>query len=325
MTEEEWDNLIERYHMTMGISRREGTMRSYLSTINAYKSWLVANDMSIEFNMESVHEYFKYCINDRQTIGTLMQKENSFKSLALFMYLRGLIPHNFMAEYKPSLHAKFAKIPKYIPPYTVEEYLTILSDLDKTSGPNRIIIKTIIVICWETGLRIRDVLHLRWEYVNWAERLIEVYPSKQIYQRKIARVPMTEGLFKALSEYYKGSDEGYLFPPKMMRYNDYASMVIRRNIRPGIWRGFHAFRRGFITRSADNGAHPLEICSCTGQSLETIRRYFSPDIEKIRKRLENANSTSNHRLYTTKETPLLPPVRGEHNKVEDDPPAGPVQ
>ena len=74
----------------------------------------------------------------------------------------------------------------------------------------RQLLRDVLVIMQDTGLRPEEVLKMRWEHLNWLQRTV-LNPSGKT-ERARRTVPMSERTFQVLSGRKTGQSEGWVFP-----------------------------------------------------------------------------------------------------------------
>lgn len=153
------------------------------------------------------------------------------------------------------------------------------------------------IVALETGLRLGDLLNLRWASVDLAEGLVSVRMGKT---KRTAVIPFSSELRAAFNVLRFGaSDEGYVFESEaegepvrrrwswtvLRRYFVIAKRIagIERRFR------FHDTRHTFCSTKVSAGM-PLEILQkMTGHAtLAMLQRYARPDLEALRRAMASA-------------------------------------
>lgn len=147
--------------------------------------------------------------------------------------------------------------------FTLEEIFKLL-DICKAS--NSTLILPIFILAIHTGMRRGEILSLRWENINFQEKIIHLPNSKNGEPRNIA---MTEAVFEALSKLENQNNErnGLVFPSpnNLQKPIDIKSTWERILTKAGITDGtFHTTRHSFCSFSSALGVTPPVLARMTG-------------------------------------------------------------
>lgn len=84
----------------------------------------------------------------------------------------------------------------------------------------------IIIIVQDTGMRPeREVLPMRWEYVDWSNKRYFVYSSKTRAGRRF--VPISDRMERVLLSRFAGQKSGWIFPAKKSSsWSDYGPLSL---------------------------------------------------------------------------------------------------
>lgn len=156
--------------------------------------------------------------------------------------------------------------------------------------------KAMILVGYETGLRLGDIATLQWPSVDLAERVISVMPSKTKRFAKKVSIPMTEQLAEQMKTIQPNMDHvQYVFPHASVHYRtdgskslsaQFHSLAKRAGVSNG---GYHGLRYSFVSRLVDSGANHLVIISMTGHSISEVGRYAHPSNDAKRDALTMLN------------------------------------
>lgn len=167
------------------------------------------------------------------------------------------------------------------------------------------ICKTGIIICLSTGLRLGEICSLKWEDIDFENRilyvnrtvqrisvqdqkaktaLIESEPKSCFSKREI---PITDDLIRLLQPYRK--DNGYvLYGNKPMEPRTYQNKFIKYLEAAGIEKtNFHILRHTFATNCIDSGTDIKSLSEILGHSdvRTTLNRYVHPSTETKRQHM----------------------------------------
>ena len=145
--------------------------------------------------------------------------------------------------------------------YTLEEFRAMIKAMDKEGADKNHTVEAMFVVAMFTGLRISEVLGLRWEDWDKENQILNIRRSVDTIKFELkdtktaaskAPVPVIKSVADKLREHLKrNTGTGFIFhvdeaPEMVLRPGNMA----RRDIRPVFdknnleWHGFHAFRRG---------------------------------------------------------------------------------
>lgn len=148
----------------------------------------------------------------------------------------------------------------------------------------------LLIVGWNTGLRLGDVCHLRGEQIDLDAKCIRLKPRKTAKHNRLAEVPFTP----ELDEYFAANPpykRGLIFQQAAKTYTKDSGMlwkglhlIFRR---AGIKnKSFHGFRHGYISRLLSNGVPVSVVASVTGQTHKVIERYCHVSLDQKRQSLE---------------------------------------
>lgn len=173
--------------------------------------------------------------------------------------------------------------------FSVDEYQRILAaarqvDLSFKDWP------LFIVLAWNTGMRISDILTLKWKEVDWANERIRKVAHKTRKKGRLVDVPLLPEAYKALENHFAGALHEYVFPDAAVeRSFDGGHRIFCEQFRKilskagVVGKTFHTFRHTFISRCIEGGVSAELVSSITGQSIVTIMEtYAAPSISSKR-------------------------------------------
>ncbi len=137
--------------------------------------------------------------------------------------------------------------------------------------------RTACAVALWTGLRFGDVCRLRWEDVDWDERVVRVVPSKTRRHAIAVTIPMSSGLEAELSRVRR--EHGAVCPllaasyphPERSEAGAFSAVLKRAGV---VGRRFHDFRHTFASRLADAGVGTEVIKRLGGWNVTaTALRY----------------------------------------------------
>jgi excisionase family DNA binding protein len=142
-------------------------------------------------------------------------------------------------------------------------------------------LRPVVKIALHTGMRLGEILGLRWVNVNFSKRKIKVEKTKS---RKARFIPVNSTLFDELTRLEKEAGrDGRVFPFKSVR-TAFENACRRAGVKNLT---FHDLRRTFGTRLLEKGVDIVTIQKLYGHSgVSVTQRYLHPDDEVSRDAVE---------------------------------------
>ena len=143
--------------------------------------------------------------------------------------------------------------------------------------------KLIVVLLYDTGVRLNELLNIEYDHVDWDNRYILLTTTKTGRQRYIF---FTKEFKKLATTFRKNHNSKWLFynvkNGEQLKKSAIESLFARIRRKLGI-RNFspHRLRHSLSTEMYSNGCDLIQICSILGHSnVNTTRRYIHPDLKK---------------------------------------------
>ncbi len=146
-------------------------------------------------------------------------------------------------------------------------------------------LKPIVICALTTGLRLTNILQLKWESIDFEQNFIEIL-AQENKGHKIIRIPLSSK-FKVELEKIGIKEEGYVFinPDTGKPYTN-----IRKGFTEALKRAdiknfrFHDLRHTVGTRLVANGADLMTVKEFLAHSdIKTTQRYMHPTPENMQK------------------------------------------
>lgn len=148
----------------------------------------------------------------------------------------------------------------------------------------------VIVVAWNTGLRLSDVCMLEWRSVDVARQCIKVTPIKTKNVGKVVEIPLSTHAMEVINS--RPKDTRYVITEAAVHYrtdrHKTISSLFGRILKyAGIeGKSFHSFRHSFVTRHLEAGANPAVLATITGHSLNTLMNYCHVSLDTKRSALK---------------------------------------
>ena len=147
---------------------------------------------------------------------------------------------------------------------------------------------TACVVSRWTGLRLKDVCHLRWECVDLANGVIAVVPEKTLRHGIAVTIPMSRALMDELESVNRGRE--YVMPELCAAYGHFhfarigpfSAVLARAGVGDGFT--FHSWRHTFASRLADAGVRTEIIKKLGGwtQTATALHYQHSDRLPELR-------------------------------------------
>lgn len=150
-------------------------------------------------------------------------------------------------------------------------------------------IKPIIIFALYTGMRIGEILSLKWEQIDLKDNYINILKSKSGKERKI---PIAEKLKEEIEEIEKKSEYVFVNSETQKPYttikHSFLSLMNQAKIENFT---FHSFRHTVATRLVESGVDLLIVQEIMGHSnIQTTMRYAHPVPERKKQAIGLLNS-----------------------------------
>lgn len=162
--------------------------------------------------------------------------------------------------------------------------------LDATKLSRNKLLKPLIILALETGLRRGELLSLRWSDVNWQDGVLRVTETKSGYPRNIPLTPLALAALAALKDRKDPAVE-QVFPisPNAVKLG-----FARVRERAGLCHvRFHDLRHEAVSRFFEMGLTPPEVASISGhRTLSQLMRYSHADAARVMRKVREGAQTS---------------------------------
>lgn len=189
---------------------------------------------------------------------------------------------NFAVEWgyiteNPFKKVRLPKIEKNVPLFINEADLAKIISVTKRED-----LKNLFLFAFYTGMRLGEILNLRWKEIDLITKVIYVKNSREFTtkSKKERAIPISGKLFNVLSEIEESSPDDYVFSKcKGIHLNgDYSSKlfkdaVILAGLNPKIH--FHTLRHSFASNLVQRGASLYVVKELLGHGDITTTQIYS--------------------------------------------------
>lgn len=258
--------ILEIYKQKLRYKRyAENTIDSYIPYL---KEFLISENIKDPYQV-SLKQIIDYLENKIYT--SVSQQNQVIGSLKLYAkYILGKkMVHLNKIERPRSVKKLQPVIPK-------QELLDSLNSINNTKH------KTILTLAYSKGLRVSEVINLKWEHIRRKEKTILIKDSKNNKDRLL---PINDTIINLLIDYAREyKTKQYVFTGQDWRpqYSaESCNQLVKKLI--GKQYHFHTLRKSYAVHLYEIGVDLAKIQDILGHSkIETTRIYVSESIEALR-------------------------------------------
>ena len=277
-------------------NRSELTVRRYEQSLRDFESYFKNRDSQLlweSVDSDVIRDWMESMMDKGDMASTVNSSLSAVRSFFRFALSRKLVDHD------PSYVVKGPKKQKPLPQFVREEEMDRLLDTEQMweEGFAGLRARTIIILFYETGIRLAELIGLNVGDVDFAARQIKV-TGKRNKQRI---VPFGEELEATLREYIQQRDAlplcldaALILSDKGRRMNrgqvevivkEHLSLVTTLKKRTP-----HVLRHSFATAMLNNGAGLEDVRLLLGhESVATTQIYTHTTFEQLKRIYENAH------------------------------------
>ena len=277
-------------------NRSELTVRRYEQSLRDFESYFKNRDSQLSWesvDSDVIRDWMESMMDKGDMASTVNSSLSAVRSFFRFALSRKLVDHD------PSYVVKGPKKQKPLPRFVREEEMDRLLDTEQMweEGFAGLRARTIIILFYETGIRLAELIGLNVGDVDFVARQIKV-TGKRNKQRI---VPFGEELEATLREYIQQRDAlplrldaALILSDKGRRMNrgqvevivkEHLSLVTTLKKRTP-----HVLRHSFATAMLNNGAGLEDVRLLLGhESVATTQIYTHTTFEQLKRIYENAH------------------------------------
>ena len=277
----------QQYYSDSWFSTTRSALRLFLLAVNRHG---IRN--TTEINQGTIGLYSDLLFGNNE----LCQNTKRHHSKCVSIYLRWLFEHGKISENFSYLLPDIKRTPSPLPDVWEETDVQKLLDVIDTASPIGKRNYAIFLLLARTGLRISDVVLLRFENIDWRKNCIRITQYKT---GKPLSIPLSAEIGEAIIAYLKygrpSSEESAIFlshnaPFQPLNHHNNFNSEIRKYMRlAGIdftakrHSGVHTLRSSFATNMLKQGASLDNISQILGHSdINVATSYLRVDPEHLR-------------------------------------------
>ena len=277
-------------------NRSELTIRNYGRSLNDFESYFKNRDSQLSWesvDSDLIRDWMESMMDKGDMASTVNNCLSAVRSFFRFALSRGLV------ESDPSYSVKGPKKQKPLPQFVREDEMNRLIDMPQMweEGYQGVLARTIIILFYETGIRLAELVGLDSQDVDLDARQLKV-TGKRDKQRV---VPFGEELSTVLRDYILQRDERFGKLGDALFLNDKGRRITRSQVEVMVKshlslvttlkkRSPHVLRHSFATAMLNNGAGLESVRKLLGhESVATTEIYTHTTFEQLKRVYENAH------------------------------------
>ena len=277
-------------------NRSELTIRNYGRSLNDFESYFKNRDSQLSWesvDSDLIRDWMESMMDKGDMASTVNNCLSAVRSFFRFALSRGLV------ESDPSYSVKGPKKQKPLPQFVREDEMNRLIDMPQMweEGYQGVLARTIIILFYETGIRLAELVGLDSQDVDLDACQLKV-TGKRDKQRV---VPFGEELSTVLRDYILQRDERFGKLGDALFLNDKGRRITRSQVEVMVKshlslvttlkkRSPHVLRHSFATAMLNNGAGLESVRKLLGhESVATTEIYTHTTFEQLKRVYENAH------------------------------------
>ena len=277
-------------------NRSELTVRSYEKSLRDFESYFKNRERHLSWesvDSDIIRDWMEGMMDKGDMASTVNNSLSAVRSFFRFALARGLVAND------PAHVVKGPKKQKPLPQFVRESEMDRLIDLPQMweDGYAALRARTIILLFYETGIRLAELVGLDDEDVDFVSHQLKV-TGKRNKQRI---VPFGEELEDALKLYVEQRNQQPLKLEPALLLNDKGRRVTRSYVERVVKdylskvttlkkRSPHVLRHSFATAMLNNGAGLESVRKLLGhESVATTEIYTHTTFEQLKRVYENAH------------------------------------
>ena len=277
-------------------NRSELTVRRYGQCLKDFESYFKNRDSQLSWesvDSDIIRDWMESMMDKGDMASTVNNCLSAVRSFFRFALSRGLVARD------PAHNMKGPKKQKPLPQFVREDEMDRLIDQPEMWGESyrEFRARTIIIILYETGIRLSELLGLNDADVDMTARQLKV-TGKRNKQRI---VPFGHELATLLADYMRLRDEQTLKQEPALFLNDKGRRISKAQVERIVHEGLskvttmkkrspHVLRHSFATAMLNNGAGLESVRKLLGhESVATTEIYTHTTFEQLKRVYENAH------------------------------------
>lgn len=240
--------------------RSNKTLQAYRSTFRYVQSFFNEETLISDITLNMLQKYFNGRIANSSIYQARKDRIN-LSSLYSFAVDNAYVSQNIIKKIRPF------RLPEKTPVYfSKEEFKTWLKHCDRTD------VRNISIAAFNTGMRLNELLNLRWEEVDFKQRTINLSNNYHTTKSKKNRyIPMNMTMLQLLTTMQSDNQSGKVFKieSKAKDVTTFVSKQFKKIVqKAGLDEKlhFHSLRHGFASQLVQAGVSLYKVSQLLGHS-----------------------------------------------------------
>ena len=276
----------------------ERTVQSYGDDLQGFETYFKNQENQLSWesvDSDVIRDWMESMMDKGNNATSIKRRLSALRSFYRFALARGLVERNPVSAVENPKSAK--PLPQFLRESEIDQ---LLDEVEWGENYNNVRARTIILLFYETGIRLAELIGLNDGDIDWENRQLKV-TGKRNKQRI---VPFGPEVASVLEDYMKRRDEqvarkseALFLTAKGLRMNhNQVRYDVKKNLTKVSTlkkRTPHVLRHTFATAMLNNGAGLESVKKLLGhESLETTEIYTHTTFEQLKKVYENAHPRS---------------------------------
>lgn len=255
----------------------ENTANSYRKDLLHFANWMKQQDKGARWSTITMQDIDKY-ITELAVAG--LKPATTNRRLSAISGLYSFFKHQGLQVDNPCKWESRRKIADTIPNTISVEQLK--KAYDNSEG----VTKTALGLFMSTGIRIQELLDMKWEDIDFQEQSIKIH-GKGSKERMVYTTADKLEVLQQLNNMQPQSGLIFYMEQRQMRYLIYEAL---RPFCKAPQLSPHAIRHTFATFAANHGANVSTLAQALGHKrLETTQKYIDMNTAPVRQLMTNYN------------------------------------
>ena len=267
------------------------TINDYKNSLKLFNDYLKDNDIKT-LTPDTIYGFFKLAGSDKKSSNNLMYKYKvHLRRFLNYLLLLGKIDEEIVSSIPDIKYIRNKELPSV---FTSDEIKRIVDSIDRNSAVGKRAY-AMIMLSVKYGLRAGDVTNLKFENIDWENRIIRISQNKT---KRIMELPLLPEVGNAILDYLKNARRksslpfiflninGPIHPITSSAFYDILNKYIRNSNIENLDKrhhGPHSLRHTLASQMLKNGEELTTISATLGHSSTQVTTvYLSVDHSRLK-------------------------------------------
>ena len=267
------------------------TINGYKNSLKLFNDYLKDNDIKT-LTPDTIYGFFKLAGSDKKSSNNLMYKYKvHLRRFLNYLLLLGKIDEEIVSSIPDIKYIRNKELPSV---FTSDEIKRIVDSIDRNSAVGKRAY-AMIMLSVKYGLRAGDVTNLKFENIDWENRIIRISQNKT---KRIMELPLLPEVGNAILDYLKNARRksslpfiflninGPIHPITSSAFYDILNKYIRNSNIENLDKrhhGPHSLRHTLASQMLKNGEELTTISATLGHSSTQVTTiYLSIDYLRLK-------------------------------------------